>query len=521
MNTQAFCNYTLLDELGRGGVSTVYRARDNRSGKVVALKLLKRQYQKQRMAIERFRREPQLQFLHPKIVPVLEAGECEGQSFFTMELVEGRSLEQVLAEGALAPRQLFLILRDVSDALDAAHQRGIVHRDIKPSNILIRASDNAALLTDFGVAKAMSGADATLFQTNVDMVGTVDYAAPELIRNSSSITPAADIYSLGVTAYYALSGKLPFVADDAFAVANMHLTREPLPLRQMNPRVSPEVSRVVMKAMRKGAEHRYPTAGAFANAFIEAVMQSQINAAQGGGWRKALPAAIAALVALVAVALAAVWLQRASLLPVSPVATQAATQPPKEAPARATDVPQPPATVLVVASPLPEATMTPLAGGSTAPTATAAPLTVATATVVRAATPSQPPRTTSPRPTATPKTGFAVKPEALNVVRWGRPRNGCTDFDDNDPVVRVESVLTIANTSQTKGLTGLIARYYSSSGAELKTCLTQGAAELPAGGALIYKVVTYSDDGNVASLRIGFGADVRRLCVTDGTLRAC
>lgn len=506
----------MLDELGRGGVSTVYRARDSRSGKVVALKVLKKQFQKQRMATERFRREPQMQFLHPKIVPVLESGECEGQSFFTMELVEGRSLEQVLAAGPLAPRQLFLILRDVSDALDAAHQRGIVHRDIKPSNILIRTSDNAALLTDFGVAKAIGGADATLFQTNVDMVGTVDYAAPEMIRNSSSITPAADIYSLGVTAYHALSGKLPFVADDAFAVANMHLTREPMPLRQMNPRVSPEVSRVVMKAMRKGAEHRYPTAGAFANAFIEAVMQSQINAAQGGGWRKALPAAIAAVVALAAVAIAALWLGRAGPVPVSPVATQPVAPPTEQTQSRATEVAQPAATVLVVASPLPEITATPLAGDGAGPTATAAPVVAATATVVRAATPSQP-----PRPTATPKTGFTVTPEMLSVGRWGRPRSGCADFDDNDPVVRVESVLTIANTSQTKALTGLIARYFSSSGSELKTCLTQGAAELPAGAALTYKIVAYSDDGNVASLLIGFGADVRRLCVTGGTLRAC
>ncbi len=516
MNTQPFCNYVLLDELGRGGVSTVYRARDNRSGKVVALKLLKRQFQKQRIATERFQREPQMQFLHPKIVPVLEAGECEGQSFFTMELVEGRSLEQMLAAGALAPRQLFLILRDVSDALDAAHQRGIVHRDIKPSNILIRTSDNAALLTDFGVAKAMNGADATLFQTNVDMVGTVDYAAPELIRNSSSITPTADIYSLGVTAYYALSGKLPFVADDAFAVANMHLTREPMPLRQMNPRVSPEVSRVVMKAMRKGAEHRYPTAGAFANAFIEAVMQSQINAAQGGGWRRVLPVAIAAVLALVAVAAAAIWLRRAGPAPLSLAATQPAAQELDVAPTRASAAPPTPATVLAIASPLPEVTATPLAGDIAGPTATAAQVIAATATVVRAATPSQP-----PRPTATPRTGFAVTPEVLTVGRWGRPRSGCADFDDNDPVVRVESVLTIANTSPTKALSGLTARYYSSSGAEIKTCLTQGAAELPAGAALTYKVVAYSDDGNVASLRIGFGADVRRLCVTDGTLRAC
>ena len=259
----------------------------------------------------------------------------------------------------------------------------------------------------------------------------------------------------------------------------------------------------------------------FANAFIEAVMQSQINAAQGGGWRKALPAAIAALVALVAVAAAALWLQRAGRLPVSSAATQVASQPSAVAPLRATDALQPAATVLAVASPLPEITATPLAGDAANPTATAAPLTVATATVVRAATPSQPPRTASPRPTALPKSGFVVTPELLTVGRWGRPRSGCADFDDNDPVVRVESVLTIANTSQTKGLSGLIARYYSSSGAELKTCLTQGAAELPAGASLTYKIVAYSDDGNVASLLIGFGADVRRLCVSSGTLRAC
>ncbi len=289
----AFCDFTLVGLLGRGGMSTVYRARAQSTGQVVALKVLNGNMLDNPIARQRFDQEPTLQLQHPNIVRILNAGICEGLPYFTMELIEGVSLEQLLHKHKrLTPQQLYPIVNDIAAALDAAHQRHIVHRDIKPGNILIgisidgnidagispvqregRAGNTCAFLTDFGVARVND----TLPITHMEglPIGTSSYMAPEQARIDESITGAADIYALGVLVYHALAGRLPFRADSDLAMTHKHVSERPPELYKISPDIPRQVSNVVMRALRKLPADRWPSAGEFARRFAATAMQSQ------------------------------------------------------------------------------------------------------------------------------------------------------------------------------------------------------------------------------------------------------
>jgi serine/threonine-protein kinase len=262
-----FGPYSRLYEIGRGGMATVYRATAP-DGNLVALKLLGIHLATDKTAINRFKNESQLGLDHPNIVRVNNAGIIEDTPFIEMEYVPGETLDRLVArQGPLTPAQLSPILQDAAQALDYAHHKGVVHRDVKPSNILIRA-DGRAMLADFGIAKA---AGITAYTATTARVGSVFYMSPEQAAGAFQVTQATDVYSLGVTAYYALSGQHPFEGDNDVAIARQHVDRIPPHLSVVKPDIPRPIGDVVMSALEKNPERRPVTAGAFAGAFTTAL----------------------------------------------------------------------------------------------------------------------------------------------------------------------------------------------------------------------------------------------------------
>jgi serine/threonine protein kinase/tetratricopeptide (TPR) repeat protein len=267
--------YTIDRELGRGGMATVYLARDLRHGRLVAIKVLRAELAAS-VGSERFHREIQTaaQLQHPHILALHDSGEADGVLFYVMPFVEGESLRERLArEHQLPLDDALRITRQVGDALAYAHSRGVVHRDIKPENILLsRAGQDEvshALVADFGIARAVSITDETLTQAGI-AVGTPAYMSPEQASAERAIDGRSDVYSLGCVLYEMLVGHAPYMGVTAQEVLARHL-RDPLPpLRTVRPELPPAVERAVQTALAKSPADRYPTASAFTRALAPA-----------------------------------------------------------------------------------------------------------------------------------------------------------------------------------------------------------------------------------------------------------
>lgn len=243
--------------LGRGGMASVYVAWDTIHERVVALKVLDERNREIPSSVERFIQEAQTiaTWSHPNIVSVYDAGEEDGIYYYAMEFIRGLDLSQLLrqyieADQLLPYSDVLRIGWSVASALDYAHQRGIVHRDVKPSNVLISV-DGRVLLSDFGLVMDVSRG--TLGET----FGSPHYIAPEQARNSAYALPQSDLYSLGVMLYEMLTGMTPFEDPSPTTLALKHLTEAPPPPRLINPRLSPQVEAVLLRALNKQAQERY------------------------------------------------------------------------------------------------------------------------------------------------------------------------------------------------------------------------------------------------------------------------
>ncbi len=260
-------SYEIEAEIGRGGMAAVYRARDLRLRRHVAIKVLPPDLAFREEVRTRFLREAQTaaQLNHPNIVPIFSVDERAGLVYFVMALVEGENLGGRLArERRPALTEVTRTLREVADALGYAHARGIVHRDIKPDNILLDAATGRAMVTDFGIARAAEG-DSRLTVTGI-AVGTPTYMSPEQALGEREVDGRCDQYSLAVVAYQMLTGEPPFAATNTPAMLLKHISEPPAPLRESRPDLPAAVVVAVEKALAKKPSERWPTAYAFRDA---------------------------------------------------------------------------------------------------------------------------------------------------------------------------------------------------------------------------------------------------------------
>ena len=267
--------YEIERELGGGGMSRVFVATDRSLGRRVVIKLLSPELTAG-VNSERFRREIQVaaQLQHPHIVTLLSAGEDGDIFYYTMPYIEGESLRSALEEhGAMTVREVIRVMCDVVDALGYAHARGVVHRDIKPGNIL--RSGAHALVTDFGVAKALNAAMPSSGITSTGVaIGTPAYMAPEQLAGDPAADHRLDIYAVGLLAYELLIGQSPFSALSPQATMAAQLTRDPEPLSQFRKDVPPALSAIIMKCLAKIPDNRYQNATALSAALDGVVLGS-------------------------------------------------------------------------------------------------------------------------------------------------------------------------------------------------------------------------------------------------------
>jgi serine/threonine protein kinase/Tfp pilus assembly protein PilF len=308
--------YAILEELGRGGMGVVYKALHLRLQRLVALKMVLAGAHVGKHGLARFRAEAEVvaQLQHPNIVQIYETGEHEGRLYFSLEFVDGGSLDQHMRTRPTTPRSAAELLETLARTMDVAHERGIVHRDLKPGNILLssvghgtssaskekkppasgtshtdhghRTSEFFPKIADFGLAKRVNE-DSSQTQTGT-VLGTPSYMAPEQAEGKNrEIGPAADIYALGVIFYALLVGRPPFKAENPIDTIRQVIDQEPVPPRQLEPRVPHDLETICLKCLEKAPARRYATAGELANDLRRFLNGEPIQARPTPAWERA------------------------------------------------------------------------------------------------------------------------------------------------------------------------------------------------------------------------------------------
>ncbi len=268
--------YEIRAELGRGGMGVVYRAFDPDLRREVALKVLLVSGRVGSEAIERFHREARAaaKLSHPGIVQIHDVGEADGKPYYTMELLPGRGLDEVLREPGLAPREVVDIIRQVATALHYAHERGVLHRDIKPRNIVVirEGVGWTAKVVDFGLAKMVEqelraggeGSSGPTLTRTGEVLGTPVYMSPEQVRSMRAVDARSDVYSLGATLYEALTGRVPFDRATLAELFQVIVQEDPVLPRRWKPVLDGDVETICLRCLQKDPGHRYTSAGALA-----------------------------------------------------------------------------------------------------------------------------------------------------------------------------------------------------------------------------------------------------------------
>jgi tRNA A-37 threonylcarbamoyl transferase component Bud32 len=278
----AFDDYELLEEIGRGGMGIVYRARQKSLGRIVAVKMLLRRDLATMADLARFRSEAEAaaRLDHPGIVSIFEVGEHDGHPFYSMRLIEGTTLAKRLDAGPVPPREAARILAAVAEAVEAAHGRGVLHRDLKPSNILIDAAGHPHV-SDFGLAKRIEQ-DQDVTHTGA-ILGTPCYMSPEQAAGSrGDVGPTSDVWSLGAILYQTLTGRPPFQASNPMDTLLAVLESDPPLPRSLDPAVNRDLEMIALKSLQKPQDLRYASAGGLA-ADLRAFLAGEPVAARRGG----------------------------------------------------------------------------------------------------------------------------------------------------------------------------------------------------------------------------------------------
>ncbi len=264
--------YQIIEQIGQGGMATVFKAYQPSIDRYVALKILPSQFAQDPNFVKRFQHEAKAiaALEHPHILPVHDFGTAEGRPYMVMRYVEGGTLAKLMGQ-AMPYERIAQFVGNIARALDYAHQQGVVHRDIKPSNILID-KHGEVLLTDFGIAKMIEGSSATQLTSAGSILGTPAYMAPEQAE-AKKIDGRSDIYSLGVVLYELLTGQPPYQAETPLAVVLMHLNEPLAPPRTVKSDIPEPLERVVLKAMAKDPSQRFQTAGEMEQALKQALKE--------------------------------------------------------------------------------------------------------------------------------------------------------------------------------------------------------------------------------------------------------
>ena len=269
--------YALRRLVGRGGMANVYEAQDLQSHQNVAVKVFKREDEE---LLRRFIREARLMasLHHEHLVPIIDSGESQldgdTRYYIVMPFLDGGTLRARIRRSPLSLTEACYALRAIASALDYIHSQGIIHRDIKASNVLLDANGEC-YLTDFGIARITG--DVTQLTSTGDVLGTVDYVAPELYETDRRADARSDLYSLGVLLFEMVTGRLPFPAENQLVAVSMHMNKRPPSPRSIAPHISSQVERVIFKALEKKPEQRYASAAELVDAFCRAVSAGNKN----------------------------------------------------------------------------------------------------------------------------------------------------------------------------------------------------------------------------------------------------